>query len=176
MSTQFASYPDNPNFLSPVGFRFTISKIPNVSFFTQRVSVPAISLGSADIQTPFSKISMPGDHITYSEFRLMFRVDEDLTNYTSIFNWITGLGFPESFDQYLSVASPKLPTINTGMFSDGVLEILGSAKQTVMEVQFKDMHPTSLSELEFDSTEASINYISATATFAYRTFSLNKPR
>lgn len=169
----FNPYPDNPNFLSPLGFRFHAKRMPNVTFFTQRASIPTVSLGTATVPTPFSSIPVPGDHLVYSDFTLTFKVDEDLNNYIEVYNWMTALGFPDNFDQYKSVV-PQRYSMNEGVYSDGVLEILNSAKKAIAEVQFVDMYPTSISDLSFNSTDSDVSFIEATVSFAYRTFKVVK--
>ena len=50
---------ENRNFLSPIGFKFVISRLRGVDFFCQSASVPKISLGSWDQGTIFNKIPQP---------------------------------------------------------------------------------------------------------------------
>ena len=38
--------------------------------------------------------------MNFEDFKLRFLVDEDLENYMEIHNWMTGLGFPYSLEQY----------------------------------------------------------------------------
>ena len=165
------NYPANPNFLSPLGFRFHVRKLPNVSFFTQQAIIPTVSLGTANVPTPFSNIPVPGDHLIYADFSLTFKVDEDLTNYIEVYNWMVSMGFPESFDQY--TVNPRYQ-LNSGMYSDGVVEILNSAKGAVAEVRFVDMYPTMLCDVSFDTRSTDVNYIEATVQFAYRSFTTVK--
>ena len=47
---QFA--PKNKNFLSPVGFKFIMSRTPNVDYFCQSASIPEVSIGAREISTP----------------------------------------------------------------------------------------------------------------------------
>ena len=37
---------DNRNFLSPIGFKFTIAKTPKVDFFCNSPRIPEITLGT----------------------------------------------------------------------------------------------------------------------------------
>ena len=156
--------------LSPAGFRFTIKRLPNVSFFTQQVAIPSVTLGTANVPTPFSNIPLPGDHLVYNELSVTFKVDEDLRNYTELYGWMVQLGFPESFDQY---KAPQARSLENNLVSEGVLEILNSAKGGNREVVFMDMFPTSITEMSFDTMVSDIAYIEVTATFAYRMFKVN---
>jgi hypothetical protein len=84
--------PTNLNYLSQLGFRFSIKKLPNVNYFCQKVSLPSISIQSLDFQTPFGVIPRAGDKISYSSIPISFRVDEDFKNYIEIHDWMIGLG------------------------------------------------------------------------------------
>jgi T4-like virus tail tube protein gp19 len=145
------------NFLSPVGYGFKIARTPGVNFSVQKVDLPSITLGTAPVQTPFVKIVNPGN-ISYGDLVISFRVDEDLSNYLEIYNWIVSLGHPDDLNQYDTSRAAR---------SDGSVMILDSAKNAVMEVQFTDLYPTWLGELQFDSTDTNIQYISVVATFAF---------
>ena len=48
----------NKNFLSPIGFVFTLDKAKKASFLCQRAAIPDISLGQVDIPTA-GRISIP---------------------------------------------------------------------------------------------------------------------
>lgn len=174
-----SNIPNNKNFLSPLGFTFTIKKTPGVNYFVQSVNLPSISLGTSDFNTPFVKIPLPGDHITYEPLVISFRVDEDMTNYGEIHNWILATGFPDSFTQYQSMSEvTKLRGTATRMtgesqFSDATLMILNSVKAPVVEFKFVDLYPVSLSELQFDTRNTDVDYVEASVTFVYRKFDLN---
>ena len=51
-------FPDNITPLSPNGFMFNITKLPNLSFFCQQVNIPGITLGAPEQATPFSMQSL----------------------------------------------------------------------------------------------------------------------
>lgn len=167
------NYPSNPNVLSQVGFRFNIQKLPTVSFFTQSFSIPAVNLGTANVPTPFVNMPVPGDHITYDLLNIRFLVDEDLANYIELYEWMTALGFPDSFDQYKTVV-PERYALNGGVYSTGVVEVLDSAKKCFAEIVFEDLYPVNLSSVDFNAKATDIGYIEATASFSFRTFKINK--
>jgi hypothetical protein len=96
MATAFDKQINNRNFLSPVGFRFTLAKEPKVAFFSNSVRIPEITLGTTIQPSYLKDVDVPGDKLTYGDFSLSFLVDENLVNYMAIHNWITGLGYPES--------------------------------------------------------------------------------
>jgi len=179
--TAISSLPENKNFLSPLGFTFTIKKTPGVNYFVQSVSLPSLTLGQSDIQTPFVKLPIPGDHIDFSTLSITFRVDENLKNYKEIFDWIIALGFPEGFNQYNAIApsrgkfggSINNPVAGTGVYSDASLMILNSVKAPIVEFAFKNLYPISLSDILFDTRDTDVNYVDVTAMFAFEQFKLN---
>jgi hypothetical protein len=165
--------PSNINPLSPTGFRLSISKLPDLTYFCQEANLPEVELPSMEMPTTFSTIGVPGDMIHFGDLTVQFLVDENLANYKGVFNWIIGLGFPEDFLQYQALVAAD-PIVSNNKFggmvnnySDAVLEILGSQNTTSQTVLFKDIHPVSLSSLPFMATATDINYLIGTATFRY---------
>jgi hypothetical protein len=173
MASAFSNQIQNRNFLSPVGFKFTLAKYPKVSFFCNSSRIPELSLGTAIQPSYLKDLDVPGEKITYGDLSVRFLVDENLENYMSIHNWITGLGFPETTQQF------KNQTTNSDgirdlkeQYSDGSLSILNSNYRTVGDVKFKDLFPISLTSLDFDSTVTDIQYFTAEATFKYTVYNI----
>jgi len=166
----------NRNFLSPIGFKFHISKTPKVNFFCNSARIPEIVLGTAIQPSYLKDIDVPGDKLQYGDFSLRFLVDEELVNYMAIHNWLTGLGFPETAQQYkdLTTDSDNRRDLNEA-FSDGALHILNSNYRDVAIVKFTDMFPTSLTSLEFEATDTDINYFTAEVNFKYTLYTILEP-
>jgi hypothetical protein len=175
-----ANQPTNKNFLSPFGFKFSIKKTPSTNWFVQSVNVPDVSFAQVDINNPFVKIPVTGDHLNYGDLTISFRVDEDMKNYLELYNWLQGIGFPDTFDQYKNMAPSNRrflpgnsdPLTGNAIYSDASLIILSSAMNPIMEVTFLDAFPIRLSELSFDSKLTDVLYIEASATFKYRKFNI----
>ena len=171
--------PTNLNYLSQLGFRFSLKKLPNVNYFCQKVSLPSISLSVVETQTPFGVLPRAGDKLTYATIPISFRVDEDFKNYIEIHDWMIGLGHPNSLDQtrQLSESMPG-PIRRLGsaasFVSDGTLNIQTSNRNPSINIFFYDMFPTDLTELTFDTTASDIDYLEATATFRYRRYVIER--
>jgi len=159
--------PANINPLSPNGFNFSISKLPEVSFFCQEVNLPGISTQTAEMNTPFSLLPFAGDIITYEDLQVQFLVDENMLNYTAIYNWLIGLGFPEDNKQFSDFTNNAIGGYSRTdrEFSDATLQILGSNNQPVKSIHFIDILPINLSTLTFQSTNTDVNYLVGSATF-----------
>ena len=166
MASAFANQISNRNLLSPVGFKFTIAKTPKVNFFCNSARIPEINLGVANQPTYLKDLDIPGDKLTYGDLSLRFLVDENMENYMAIHNWMTGLGFPETTQDF-----KDLTTNDDGQrdleeqFSDGNLQILNSNFRPVANVKFFNIFPISLTSLDFDATEPDIQYFTAEASF-----------
>lgn len=180
MASYLSNQISNRNFLSPVGFKFILTKAPKAVFFCNSARIPEITLETTIQSTYLKNLDIPGEKLSYGDLNLKFLVDENMENYMSIHNWLTGLGYPETTAQY-----EELITDDRGMidpkeaFSDGTLSILNSNYQEVAKVRFKDLFPISLTSLEFDSTLNDIQYFTAEVTFKYTVYNIldknNKP-
>lgn len=171
--TAIDNTPTNRNFLSPLNYKFSIKKTPNVNFYCQRVNIPDIKLESPVVGTPFVNVPYPGEHIDYYDLNIEFIVDEDLTNYREINTWITSLGKPDNFGQYADISKNPDYT-GTGIYSDLSVMVLNSARQPNYEFLFKDAFPTYLSGFKLQTTDEDINYITVEATFKYTLFTVSK--
>ena len=169
----FANQIQNRNFLSPVGFKFTLAKEPKVSFFSNSASIPEIVLGTAIQPSYLKDVDVPGDKLQYGDFSLRFLVDEELENYMKIHNWMKGLGYPETTKEY-----KDLTTNVDGLrdskeaFSDGSLHILNSNYRDTAIVKFNDLFPIGLTSLEFEATDTDVNYFTAEVTFKYTVYNI----
>ena len=138
----------NRNFLSPVGFKLRINKCPKVDFLAVGANLPGITLGTALQPTYLKDIDLPGDKLVYDDFRVTFIVDEDLENYRQVYDWMVGLGYPESQRQFIEMRQDDdyYPTIGDrdnphAEFSDGTLQILNSNLRPQAHVKLEGMFP-----------------------------------
>lgn len=173
MASAFANQIQNRNFLSPVGFKFTLARDPKVSFFCNTARIPEITLQLVSQPSYLKDLDVPGTKILYGDLNLTFLVDEDMVNYMAIHNWITGLGFPETTQQYKNLITNEDGNQDPlEAFSDGSLYILNSNYNVNSVVKFKDLFPVSLTSLDFNSTDTDINYLTADVTFKYTVYNI----
>lgn len=157
------------NYLSPLEFIVSVQRLPNVKFFTQRTSIPSVSMAPVEKPTPLNSLFETGDRLRYSELNLSFIIDEDMSNYLEIFNWIKGLSFPENTDQYANLAASQ-----EGLKSDISIQILNSHKNPSIEIYYHDCFPIDISEVPLDTTQTDVVYPEANATFRYNYFDITK--
>lgn len=165
--------PDNLNFLSPLNFNFRLKRAPNLNFFVQKINLPSIGFTSTQQTNPFVNIPIAGDHVQYGDLTVTFKVDEDLNNYLEIHNWIRALTFPDNFEEYSNLSRNPEYT-GEGITSDIILIISNSVKIPNFEVNFRNAYPTSLTALSFQTTDTTVEFISATATFKYIMYDIVK--
>lgn len=162
--------PSNINPLSPNGFMFTIQKLPELNFFAQSVNLPGITLGSPEYGNPFQVQPIPGESLTYDQLTVQFLIDENMTNYQAIYNWIVALGFPNDYEQYTTFVSEDNRGITSELatnYSDATLQILSGNNQIVKTVQFVDLFPIAIDSLQFAGTNTDVQYLIGNATFRY---------
>ena len=168
---------ENRNFLSPVGFKFSLKRAPGVAFFCNQANIPSIDLGIAEQPTWLKNIDVPGDKIQFGDLSLRFLVDEDLVNYMELQRWIRGLGYPENMDEFRKLESEGVMPTNFGqagddIYSDGTLQILSSNLVPSFQVVFTDLFPYTLSTVMFDATDTDIEYFTADVSFKYTIYNL----
>ena len=181
--------PDKLDYASPTQFKFGIHQLPKVEFFTVAANVPAINIGITYYPTSLKDIPMMGDKVTYDNLQISFIVDEYLENYVSLHEWITGIGFPKDRSQFseFRTKSASMPgqsmkattDLKTGqaasvlpMFSDATLTILSNKNNPILQIFYKDMFPVSLSGLEYNQEATDVEYMKATAEFAYNLYEI----
>ena len=183
--------PTKLDYASPTQFRFIITQLPKVEFFTTAAVIPSITLGDTAMPTRFKEIPMMGDKLDYEPLTITFLVDEYLENYLSLHEWMTAIGFPENHEQFSTFRSvtsntpvDTIGTKSTGigsvqsstavrsMFSDATLTILSNKNNPIAEARFEDIYPTNLGALEFNQNATDVDYLSVTATFAYKIYKI----
>ena len=176
---QRTSQIENRNFLAPVGFKFNLQRSPGTAFFCNQANIPDISLGVAIQPNPLRDIPTPGDKMDFGDLNLRFLVDEDLTNFMEIQNWMRGLGYPEDTQQFdklykdgAKIIPRRYKQMGDQIYSDGTLQILSSNMVAKFNVNFKELFPYSLTTLTFDATDTDIDYFTADVAFKYTMYNL----
>ena len=175
-----------------------IHQLPKVEFFTTAANIPAISLGELVIPTPYKSIPILGDNLTFDNLSISFIVDEELQNYRTIHDWMIGIGFPKSRQQFIDFRNSGSNTPqegqggNTGtgisnkdiggrggpaiadkaFYTDATLTILSNKNNPIVEVRFSDLFPVALSGLDYNQNVTDVEYITATIDFRYKLYEI----
>lgn len=164
------------NFLQATGFKFSVIRAPKLGFYGNALNVPGMVLGVANQPTYLKNIPRPGEILEFNDLRIRFLIDENLENYMEIQKWLRGIGFPESLSEIYEWqnSGPIKNNSNTeiNLYSDGTLLILNGINNPILKVVFKDLFPTSLSNIEFDATQTDVEYLTADVTFKYSIYNI----
>ena len=172
-SSAFGKQIQNRNFLTGVGFKFNLTKFPKVDFFSNSARIPELNLELTRQPSYLKNIDVPGERLTFGDLTLKFLVDENMENYISVYNWLKGLGFPETTKEFKDLTTDKDGQRDSKeAFCDGTLRILNSNYREVAQVKFRDLFPTSLTSLDFDATNTDVQYFTAEATFKYTVYNI----
>jgi hypothetical protein len=159
--------PNELNQLNVVSFQTNFTRLPNVDFFCQRVNIPAITLGIATQSTPLIDMPIEGDTLVFDQMTINFIVNEDLSNYLEVYDWLISLGFPDNHNQF---------NLKDGLIRSGDINNLRSDMNLILQtnksnpnysITFKDTFPVSLGSIQLDVAATSLEPIIVDATFAY---------
>ena len=173
--------PTNLNYLSPVNFDLVINKLPKTRYFCVGATLPNVNFSEAALDTKLAISSyVPGDKITFDPLNVRFIVDEDMTNYKEIFNWIMSLGpgiDTEDFVDLTGVTKSELGwDTRSGdmknMYSDAALIINTSSNNPNIEFMFEDCFPTSLGAITLATDTTEVEYVVADMTLRYTLFKI----
>ena len=154
------------NYLTPTNFKFSIQRLPNVSFFCQTVSLPGLSFSPVEIPTPFKSLYREGGPLDVGTFTVTMLVDEDMQNYLEIYNWMIGLTFPESFEEYANLVGGE------GLYSDASLHIMSNAKNPNVIVKLKDIFPIGVGDINMSVNQTDTTPVSVDVSFQVNSFTV----
>lgn len=161
-SSILTKIPTNTSFVQPTKFTFAFPTLPFLKYFCQTAQLPAVSTSSVPIPTPFVTTHRHGDTLVYDSFDITAIVDEDLRVWEETYNWLVALTKPEKFSQYV-----KYYNENNTPYHDAILTINTNANINNIRILFKDCHPVSLSNIQFDTKSNADNAIIMDVTFRY---------
>lgn len=157
MSTQ------NKNLLQPTKYSLVFPEISDTIYFCQKANLPGVQLDQVSHQTPQLDLYVSGTKLSYNTFDITFLVNEDLTAWTSIYNWMKELANVDQSYKRRQAA-----------FKQAILTIYSNQNNPKMRVTYSNIFPLSVSDLEFDTTLSAEDHIVATATFRYDYFEIEK--
>lgn len=162
-----ATLTENINYLQPTGFKLIMDRkhFPNLTFFATSVSHPSISLSATNISFRRADIKIAGDKLTFGELQCNIIMDEDMTAYQEMYDWMKAL-------VETSETSPRdrSDTVRPSS-ADISLIALTSNNNQVKNIRYIDAVPTALGDVSFE-TVGGDNYITFPVTFAFSYFEL----
>jgi hypothetical protein len=103
-------------------------------------------------------------------------VDEQLSGWIEIHDWIRAMTFPEKFEEYLDLQkqSRYVGNSKTPQFSDASLTLLSSSNTPTWRFKLIDCFPTSISAFVMSAQDSPDNIVTADATFRFAYFNIEK--
>jgi hypothetical protein len=176
MAQPLSSQITDRNFLQATGFSFIVNRAPHLGFFGNAINVPGMTMGVASQPSYLKFIPRPGEILEFNDLRIRFLIDQGLENYMEIQHWLRGIGFPESLEQIYDFQEEgpvrKDDRSEINLYSDGTLTILNGINRPIFSIKFKDLFPTSLSDIQFDATGTDVEYLTADVTFKYSIYNI----
>lgn len=168
--------PKNTDILQSSKYLLIFSRLASTQYFCQTVNLPGVSVPETKQETPFSDLYRPGDKIQYDTFDIEFIIDEELTSWKGIHDWIRGISFPESFDEYknLNRLSPVSMQSNQPQYSDATVTLLTGLNNAKIRVVYTDVFPVSLSSINFDTQVSADTIMTARASFRFSRYDFTK--
>ena len=155
---------ENVNFLQQATFNCTFGRLPHIKYFMQHFKMPGMQLPTVRQATPFKNIPRAGDHMTFENLSIEFKVDEDLRNYFEVACWLHQLGFPRNYAQYRKLDNEQ---VDKSKYGECTVTTFTNSRNANLDITFSGLVPTSLSGFNFETTTSNVNYVSAVVTFEF---------
>src|SRR5579872_3685136 len=84
---------ESTNFAQPNKFLLSFGRLPNMTLMCSEANIPGISLPPVRQPTPSVNAPVPGNKFQFDPLQIKFMLDEKLWAWTSIFDWLEGIGF-----------------------------------------------------------------------------------
>jgi hypothetical protein len=158
----FTRTPENTNPLQPTKFLLSFNRSGSVPYFCQSVNIPGMSMGAAPFNTPTLDINYPGGKLSFNSLNITFILDEHLTSWKDIYNWMLANGHPDMNERN------RLLEMQGGVrVSDAILTVLSGLNNPIARIQFHNAYPIDLTDINFDTTLSADTIITSTATFNF---------
>jgi hypothetical protein len=163
MSGAITTNPNNTNLVQPTKYVLAFPEITETMYFCQKANIPGVSLSPVLQPTPTLDVFHPSTKIEYNTFDITFLVNEDLSSWITIYNWMTDL----------SSATPKY-NIRQANKKQATLTVMSNLNNPKIRIKLYNIFPLTLGDLEFDTTLSAEEHITATASFRYDWFDIEK--
>jgi hypothetical protein len=174
------------NFQTPLNFEFDIPKLFDTPPFVQEVAFPGLYCDAVGTGTTFAPIKHVGDSVAFDPLVVTLKLDEAMKNWFELFKWTTGLGRPESFEQFDLLEKNNVTTLDgarrlfrgldknelsgpgyRNLKSTAVLSVKDCNYISYFDLVFIDLFPTGISGFQFVTDDTMTQFLTYQVTFAY---------
>lgn len=159
----------NINYLQPTGFKVVIDrkKFGNLEFFAQSIDHPSVGIAAAEMPFRRTNIHMAGDKLTFGQLSANIILDENMSAYTEMYDWVKRLVEEENSTKY-----DNRYTNNTTTAIDISVIVLSSSNNQVRKIKYIDCVPIDIGAINFQSTTQEVTYLTFPVTFAFTYFEI----
>lgn len=156
--------PINRNAALATNFRFSLIKVPNVTYFCTSITTPTSNSNplSYDYITA-APLKLPGVKSS-TDMSIRFIISEDFSNYMEMVKWLR-YGAPYKDFQEIKLEDE----LGRG---DGQILLLNNSKVPIQMITFRNLIPTNLSGFTLSTSEGDPPVLNATVSFVYDTFTI----
>jgi len=152
--------PKNTNLLQPTKYSVSFPEISDTIYFCQKVNLPGVQVTELPQVTPNLDLFVPGTKMTYGTFDIEFLVNEDLSAWLYIHDWIRGITTDQQY--------------RTKPRCQAILTVYSNQNNPKFRIKFMDIFPLSLGDIEFDTTLSADDHLSSTASFRFNYFDIER--
>ena len=166
-----ADLTSNLNYLQPTSYKLTLDRenYPNLEYFAQSVTHPGMIMNPVEV--PYKQLSgipLTGAKLTYNELSANLILDENLSSYDEMYNWMRRLLTQEEIPAIKRNFRTKVvPT-----YSDIVVSILSSHNNKTKQIKYIDCIPIALGDITFESTATGTEFVTFAISFRFSYFDL----
>lgn len=166
--------PQNTNLLQPTKFLMSFDRIPDTQYFLQSVNLPGITGTQIRMPTPGLDYYSAGDKIAYNNLTITFILDEEMLSWRNIHKWFRSFASPEGTQERRALSDIQEPNAiyERSAYSDAVLNIITNLNNTNFRIDFYNLFPISLSDVQFDTRLSADHTMTADATFVFDYYNL----
>ena len=165
--------PISTDLLQPTKYTLSFAKISNVQYFCQSANIPGIKINPASFNTMSKNIVVPVNKMEYNNFSIKFLIDEKLSGWQQLHTWFRSIASPEGFSERQRLTQINGNQLNPGKptyYSDATLTIMSALNNPIIRVQFFNVIPISLSDIDFDTSLSADEPIISSAEFMFDYF------
>jgi hypothetical protein len=168
--------PQNTNLLQPTKYLLMFDRIPDTQYFCQSINIPGITGSQIQVNSPGLDFYIAGNKMSYGNLNISFVLDEELLSWRNIHKWFRSFASPEGTNERNSLSAIEnhgnSKSSSMAPYSDAVLTILTGLNNANFRVDFYNLFPVSLSDVQFDTRLSAEETMTADATFAFEYFNI----
>ena len=147
--------------LNTTEFRVIIDRMPDINLMAQTFMVPGLSGNPPKQPTGLNPVNRGYNGVTFDQFNLGVILTANLDSYLKVFQWMVGIGFPTTNEEYAKLMQQE------GVTSDISVHLIGTNKKAFMEFRFRNAFPVTMSSIQLSTAQAELTPVLCDIAFTY---------